>query len=121
MCGPGNNGGDGFVVARALAAKGWTVATAEMVGRERLKGDAAWAAGLWTGPHGPLSPDALAGAGLVVDALFGAGPFEAAGRGRPGGAARGRGVGLADRGGGPAVRPAGRPRRAAGIRAPPAP
>ena len=73
FCGPGNNGGDGYVVARELAAAGWAARTVSPTPREALKGDAAWAAAAWEGPHadglqGPLSGDELA-----VDALFGAG------------------------------------------------
>ncbi|MCU0984093.1 MAG: NAD(P)H-hydrate dehydratase [Acetobacteraceae bacterium] len=73
LCGPGNNGGDGFVVAVYLAERGWPVRVALLGGREALSGDAAAAAALWKGPVLPLSPAALQGAGLVIDALFGAG------------------------------------------------
>ena len=73
LCGPGNNGGDGFVVARKLAQAGWAVRVALLGERQRLKGDAAGAAAAWPGDVTALGPAALAGAGLVVDALFGAG------------------------------------------------
>ena len=72
LCGPGNNGGDGYVVARRLANAGWEVRTASMA-RAALKGDAAEAARVWDGPDGPLGADACGGVALVVDALFGAG------------------------------------------------
>jgi NAD(P)H-hydrate epimerase len=73
LCGPGNNGGDGFVAARLLADADWPVRVALLGARESLKGDAAWAAGTWKGEIERLRPEALAGAGLVIDALFGAG------------------------------------------------
>jgi NAD(P)H-hydrate epimerase len=73
LCGPGNNGGDGFVAARILAERGWTVRLALLGTREALKGDAAWAASLWQGRVEALSEATLDGAGLVIDALFGAG------------------------------------------------
>ncbi|GAA0584864.1 NAD(P)H-hydrate dehydratase [Rhizomicrobium electricum] len=73
LCGPGNNGGDGFVVARLLKARGWPVTVALLGARDALKGDAAINAGRWSGETVPLSPAALAGAELVVDALYGAG------------------------------------------------
>ena len=73
LCGPGNNGGDGFVVARLLEQAGWAVRVALIGDRARLKGDAAGAARAWQGEVVPVGPAALAGAGLVIDALFGAG------------------------------------------------
>jgi NAD(P)H-hydrate epimerase len=73
LCGPGNNGGDGFVVAAALARAGWPVRLALLGERERLRGDAAHHAAAWSGPVEALSPDCVNGAGLIVDALFGAG------------------------------------------------
>ncbi|MFW7341316.1 NAD(P)H-hydrate dehydratase [Pollutimonas sp. H1-120] len=72
-CGPGNNGGDGFVAARHLRGAGWPVTVAVLDGKEPSTGDAAYHAGLWDGPFEPLSVSLLEGAGLVVDALFGAG------------------------------------------------
>lgn len=73
LCGPGNNGGDGFVVARLLAERGWTVRLALLGSRDTLKGDAVLAARRWTGTAEALTPAVLDGAGLIVDALFGAG------------------------------------------------
>ena len=73
LCGPGNNGGDGFVAARHLAAAGWPVQLALLGRRSALRGDAAWAASLWTGDVQEPSIDLLANQPLVIDALFGAG------------------------------------------------
>lgn len=73
LCGPGNNGGDGFVVARHLAAAGWPVKAALLGAREKLGGEAANAAAKWDGELAPFKPESLDGAGVIVDAIFGAG------------------------------------------------
>ncbi len=74
LCGPGNNGGDGFVVARLMADHGWPVKVSLLGARDRLKGDAAVNAGRWSGDVQPLEAgQSLDGCGVVVDALFGAG------------------------------------------------
>jgi hydroxyethylthiazole kinase-like uncharacterized protein yjeF len=73
LCGPGNNGGDGFVVAVALAELGWPVRVALLGTREELRGDARAFAMRWTGVVEALTPGALDGAALIVDALFGSG------------------------------------------------
>jgi ADP-dependent NAD(P)H-hydrate dehydratase / NAD(P)H-hydrate epimerase len=73
LCGPGNNGGDGFVAARHLAAAGWPVRLGLLGERARLTGDAAHHSALWTGGVEPLSTTLLDGAALAIDAIFGAG------------------------------------------------
>ena len=73
LCGPGNNGGDGFVVARLLKDMGWPVRVALLGPRSTLKGDAAANAARWTGEVQALASSVLDGATLIVDALFGAG------------------------------------------------
>ncbi|WP_269499548.1 NAD(P)H-hydrate dehydratase [Castellaniella sp. S9] len=73
LCGPGNNGGDGFVAACRLREAGWPVRIALLGRLEDLGGDAALCAQAWGGPIEALGPAALDGAGLVIDALLGAG------------------------------------------------
>lgn len=73
LCGPGNNGGDGFVAARHLAAAGWPVRVALLGATAALKGDAAAGATDWPGPVLTLEEVTPAADDLVVDALFGAG------------------------------------------------
>jgi len=78
LCGPGNNGGDGFVVAQLLDEYGFTVRVSHDA---EPKGDAAAMSEKWKGTRVALTPEALDGARLVVDGLFGAGlsrPLEGA-------------------------------------------
>lgn len=72
LCGPGNNGGDGYVAARRLAQAGWPVAVAALA-PPRAGGDAAAAAAEWQGPRVAFTADEVIRADLVIDAVFGAG------------------------------------------------
>lgn len=72
LCGPGNNGGDGYVVARLLAEAGVDVAL-WISGEPRRGSDAALAAGDCRAKRGPLSAFQPEPGSLVVDALYGAG------------------------------------------------
>ena len=73
LCGPGNNGGDGFVVARVLKEKGWPVRVGLLGRRIDLAGAAAVNADRWDGDVEPLELAVLDGCHLAVDAVFGAG------------------------------------------------
>lgn len=73
LCGPGNNGGDGYAAARHLKERGHTVAVHSLVEPSTLKGDAAVMAEQWQGPIVRASPESVREACLVIDALFGAG------------------------------------------------
>lgn len=73
LCGPGNNGGDGYVIARLLKRAGRSVTLAAFGNAADLKGDAAHMAGLWDGRIEPLEMCEPDGADLVIDAIFGAG------------------------------------------------
>ncbi len=72
LCGPGNNGGDGYVAARLLAEEGWPVVVAALA-PPRAGSPAEVAARRWRGPNVPLSAPEVGRAALVMDALFGAG------------------------------------------------
>jgi hydroxyethylthiazole kinase-like uncharacterized protein yjeF len=73
LCGLGNNGGDGFVIARHLAKDGWQVTLHLLGDVAKLKGDAALMAKKWRGEVKPLGEADLKNTDLIVDALFGAG------------------------------------------------
>jgi ADP-dependent NAD(P)H-hydrate dehydratase / NAD(P)H-hydrate epimerase len=73
LCGPGNNGGDGFVAARHLRQRGFDVRLFLLGDRAALKGDAAEMARRWPIPVRPATADPLQSMNLVIDAIFGAG------------------------------------------------
>jgi NAD(P)H-hydrate epimerase len=76
LCGPGNNGGDGFVAAATLHSAGYRVEVHAVRARSDYAGDAARAAALWHGEVATLDASRLAAldaSSIVVDALFGIG------------------------------------------------
>lgn len=73
VCGPGNNGGDGFVAARHLQQDGRSVRVVLLGARDALQGDAAVMADRYQGSVEQVATASCEGAGLIVDALFGAG------------------------------------------------
>src|SRR5262247_4062418 len=73
VAGRGNNGGDGFVAAAELAARGREVSVILLCERDSLQGDAALAARGWKYPVLPFNPQAIGKPALIIDALFGAG------------------------------------------------
>ncbi len=73
FCGPGNNGGDGFVAARMLAERGYRVTLGLFGERAALKGDAAVVAERWTGEVLDAFDFEAGKIDLYIDALFGAG------------------------------------------------
>jgi hydroxyethylthiazole kinase-like uncharacterized protein yjeF len=73
LCGPGNNGGDGYVAGRVLRAFGFDVRVGSLLPASRLTGDAAEAARRYDLKIADLEGFAFDDADLVIDALFGAG------------------------------------------------
>ena len=73
LCGPGGNGGDGFIAGRLLATRGYAVELGLLGRRDALKGDPALAAARYQGPILDAAAVDLAQADCVIDALFGAG------------------------------------------------
>jgi hydroxyethylthiazole kinase-like uncharacterized protein yjeF len=78
LCGPGNNGGDGYVIARLLAQRGWAVEVLTWGDPARGSPDASAMRRMWTGPTAPLHELGDSGFGkpwpeVVVDAVFGTG------------------------------------------------
>lgn len=75
LAGPGNNGGDGYVVARRLLEAGWAVQVGSWGDPAALRGDALTMRQRWSGQIMPLT-EALShvtGDTVLVDALFGIG------------------------------------------------
>jgi len=75
LCGPGNNGGDGYVVARVARALGLRTRVVALTDPSRLQGDARRAYQDFVAAGGrsePWSPDVLE-ADVIVDAIFGTG------------------------------------------------
>jgi ADP-dependent NAD(P)H-hydrate dehydratase / NAD(P)H-hydrate epimerase len=77
LCGPGNNGGDGYVIARLLTEAWYPVQLASLGDVAKLQGDAAHMVSLWQGNVMPvatiLPENILLDVDLIVDCLFGAG------------------------------------------------
>lgn len=73
LCGPGNNGGDGFVVASLLKKEGFAVRVACLVKASTLKGDAARAAKGWKGAVLSFEKLIVGLDDVIVDAVFGIG------------------------------------------------
>lgn len=84
VCGTGNNGGDGFVIARHLHNKGWNVRLAVTANVEKLTPDAGANAYITdkiglatmivdTRPAIQLLSDSIAGDAVIIDALLGTG------------------------------------------------
>jgi hydroxyethylthiazole kinase-like uncharacterized protein yjeF len=73
LCGPGNNGGDGYVAARILRQRGFRVAIAANGAPRPASADAVRAAELWGGPVAALADWRAGEPEIVVDALYGAG------------------------------------------------
>jgi NAD(P)H-hydrate epimerase len=73
LCGPGNNGGDGFVVAQHLRLIGWPVRLAFLGSVDTFSTEAAYFCQAWQGEIDTFSTDLLDQTELVIDAMFGAG------------------------------------------------
>lgn len=78
LCGPGNNGGDGFVIARVLDEAGWDVQVHHFGDPAKLPPDAKANFDRWSDDHEvhPLTAESIytgARPDLIVDAVFGIG------------------------------------------------
>lgn len=73
LCGPGRNGGDGFVAARRLRERGYHIRLALLGEKEKLPSESREMAKRWDETIEPMTPDCLDGAQLIVDAIFGSG------------------------------------------------
>ena len=73
LCGPGNNGGDGFVAAGSLQRAGCEVGVVALLAPSLMQGDAAIVAREWSGAVAAAAEIAVGEHDLIVDALFGTG------------------------------------------------
>ncbi|MGD9649831.1 MAG: NAD(P)H-hydrate epimerase, partial [Dongiaceae bacterium] len=73
LCGPGNNGGDGFIAAKHLRKGGHAVTVCLLAEENKLKGDAAWARAEWGGAVVPFAPALFENHEIIIDAIFGIG------------------------------------------------
>ncbi|HBN23009.1 MAG TPA: bifunctional ADP-dependent NAD(P)H-hydrate dehydratase/NAD(P)H-hydrate epimerase, partial [Holosporales bacterium] len=74
LCGPGNNGGDGYVIARKLKEASFDVTIAvDLSTSPKLSAEAQLNKDKWTGPLIPLDQGDFNASALIVDALFGTG------------------------------------------------
>ena len=73
LCGPGNNGGDGFVCARYLRERGYQVRLSLLGRKEELQRDPKEMARRWDEAIEPFGVKSIEGAQAVVDAVFGIG------------------------------------------------
>lgn len=73
FCGPGNNGGDGYVAARALRDSGCAIKVFHLGDPDRLQGDAAEARRRFAASSEPLEIYRPDSGDVIIDALFGAG------------------------------------------------
>ncbi|MGV6816630.1 MAG: NAD(P)H-hydrate dehydratase [Thiotrichales bacterium] len=76
LCGPGNNGGDGYVLARLLAGAGYELQVLSIAVDRKPSGDAARALSDWIDACGEIATfngQLPADADLIVDAVFGIG------------------------------------------------
>jgi ADP-dependent NAD(P)H-hydrate dehydratase / NAD(P)H-hydrate epimerase len=76
VCGAGNNGGDGYVLARLARAAGLDALVLAAAPPDKLDGDARRAQEEWLATGGsahPFAADALSGCDVIVDALLGIG------------------------------------------------
>ena len=73
LCGPGNNGGDGFIIARHLKRHGYLVKVYIYISENHYKGDALKALKEFKGKLKKIELFKLQKNALIVDALFGIG------------------------------------------------
>ena len=73
LAGPGNNGGDGFVAARVLQERGFSVVVGLLGKEQNIKGDARLALEKMKIATKKLTPEIVNEGDLFIDALFGAG------------------------------------------------